>query len=219
MIPLILKTIASKFSIGINWLKGNFNIIAVIIISILTAIFVFQRNQLNKKDIEIDRLYNNVQYYEELNDSTKDNNRVLQFTIEELNNSKDSIITQLNDVRKELSIKNKELELVSSQTQEIKLDTTIVVVNNNDFKYEIKPNNLTSLIIEKKDSILTANLDIKNQQTLFISHKKEYKNQYKNWFRRLLKFDFKKHNVYRYNIVNSNDLIKVTDTRVIQINK
>lgn len=218
MIPLILKTIASKFSIGINWLKGNFNIIAVIIISILTAIFVFQRNQLNKKDIEINRLYNNVQYYEELNDSTKDNNRILQLTIEELNNSKDSIITQLNDVRKQLNIKNKELELVSSQTQEVKLDTTIIV-NDNDFKYEIKPNNLTSLIIEKKDSILTANLDIKNQQTLFISHKKEYKNQYKNWFRRLLKFDFKKHNVYRYNIVNSNDLIKVTDTRVIQINE
>lgn len=218
MIPLILKTIASKFSIGINWLKGNFNIIAVIIISILTAIFVFQRNQLNKKDIEIDRLYNNVQYYEELNDSTKDNNRILQLTIEELNNSKDSVITQLNNTRKELNIKNKELELVSSQTQEVKLDTTIIV-NNNDFKYEIKPNNLTSLIIEKQDSILTANLDIKNQQTLFISHKKEYKNQYKNWFRRLLKFDFKKHNVYRYNIVNSNDLIKVTDTRVIQINE
>lgn len=218
MIPLILKTIASKFSIGINWLKGNFNIIAVIIISILTAIFVFQRNQLNKKDIEIDRLYNNVQYYEELNDSTKDNNRILQLTIEELNNSKDSVITQLNNTRKELNIKNKELELVSSQTQEVKLDTTIIV-NDNDFKYEIKPNNLTSLIIEKKDSILTANLDIKNQQTLFISHKKEYKNQYKNWFRRLLKFDFKKHNVYRYNIINSNDLIKVTDTRVIQINE
>lgn len=218
MIPLILKTIASKFSIGINWLKGNFNIIAVIIISILTAIFVFQHNQLNKKDIEIDRLYNNVQYYEELNDSTKDNNRILQLTIEELNNSKDSVIIQLNNTRKELNIKNKELELVSSQTQEVKLDTTIIV-NNNDFKYEIKPNNLTSLIIEKKDSILTANLDIKNQQTLFISHKKEYKNQYKNWFRRLLKFDFKKHNVYRYNIVNSNDLIKVTDTRVIQISK
>lgn len=218
MIPLILKTIASKFSIGINWLKGNFNIIAVIIISILTAIFVFQRNQLNKKDIEIDRLYNNIQYYEELNDSTKDNNRILQLTIEELNNSKDSVITQLNDIRKELNIKNKELELVSSQTQEVKLDTTIVV-NNNDFKYEIKPNNLTSLIIEKKDSILTANLDIKNQQTLFISSKREYKNQYKNWFCRLLRFDFKKHNVYKYNIVNSNDLIKVTDTRVIQISK
>lgn len=218
MIPLILKTIASKFNIGISWLKGNFNIIAVIIISILTAIFVFQRNQLNQKNIEIDRLYNNVQYYEELNDSTKGNNRILQLTIEELNDSKDSIITQLNDVRKELNIKNKELELASSQSQEIKLDTTIIV-KNDDFKCEIKPNTLTSLIIEKKDSILTANLDIKNQQTLFVSSKKEYKNKYKNWFRRLLKFDFKKHNVYRYNIVNSNNLIKITDTRVIQISK
>ena len=219
MIPLILKTIASKFNIGISWFKRNFNIIAVIIIGIFTAIFVYQRNQLNKSNIEIDRLYNNMLYYQEMNDSTKDKNRVLQLTINELNNTADSVISELNKTRKELDIKDKELELVSSQTQEVKLDTTIVVENDNDFKYEIKPNNLTSLIIEKQDSILTANLDIKNQQTLFVSNKKEYKNKYKNWFRRLLKFDFKKHNVYRYNIVNSNDLIKVTDTRVIQINE
>lgn len=218
MIPLILKTIASKFSICINWLKRNFNIIAVIIIGVLTAIFVFQRNQLSKKNTEIDRLHNNVLYYQELNDSTKDQNRVLQLTINELNNTKDSVIDNLNKVRKELNIKNKELELVSSQTQDIKLDTTIIV-KDKDFKYEIKPNSLTLLTIEKQDSILTANLDIKNQQTLFVSNKKEYKNKYKNWFCRLLKFDFKKHRVYRYNIVNSNNLIKITDTRVIQISK
>lgn len=218
MIPLILKTIASKFNIGISWFKRNFNIIAVIIIGIFTAIFVYQRNQLNKSNIEIDRLYNNMLYYQEMNDSTKDKNHVLQLTINELNNTADSVISELNKTRKELDIKDKELELVSSQTQKVKLDTTIIV-KDNDFKYEIKPNSLTSLIIEKQDSILTANLDIKNQQTLFVSNKKEYKNKYKNWFRRLLKFDFKKHNVYRYNIVNSNDLIKVTDTRVIQINE
>lgn len=216
MIPLIIKTILSKINIGINWLKGNFNIMAVIIISIFTAIIFFQKNQLENKNAELDRLQNNVLYYQEQNDSTVDKNRILQLTINELNNNKDSILVELNNTRKELKIKDKELQLAQSQTQEIKLDTT-VIVKDDDFSYEIKPNNLTSLLVEKKDSILTAKLDIKNQQTLFISKKREYKNQYKNWFRRLLKFDFKKHNVYSYDIINSNDLITVTDTRVVQI--
>nr|DAE43801.1 MAG TPA: hypothetical protein [Caudoviricetes sp.] len=42
------------------------------------------------------------------------------------------------------------------------MDTTVVVQEDN-FTKEIKPNNLTSLLIIKKDSFLTAKLDIKNE--------------------------------------------------------
>lgn len=215
MIPII-KILTSKFNLGINWLRTHFNLIAVIIISIFTAIIFLQNKTIKNKNLDIDRLNNNVCYYQELNDSSNQNNRILRFTIDELKNSKDSVIVELNNTRKELKIKDKELKLAQSQTQEIKLDTNIVV-KTNDFSYEIKPNELTNLLIEKKDSILTAKLDIKNNQTLFISSKRQYKNTYKNWFRRLLKFDFKKHNVYKYDIINSNDLINVTDTKIIQI--
>lgn len=218
MITTILKTIANNFSICINWVKKNFILIAVIIISILTAIVFLQRNEINSKSKEVDRLYNNIQYYQDMSDSINDNNRMLLLNINELNNSNDSVIIELNNIRKDLKIKDKELKLAQSQTQQIKLDTSFVVKTDN-FSYKIKPNNLTELLIERKDSILTAKLNIENQQTLFISSKKQYKNQYKNWFRRLLKFDFKKCYVHKYNIQNSNDLIKVTDTRVIQINE
>lgn len=218
MITTILKTIANNFSICINWVKQNFILIAVIIISILTAIVFLQRNEINSKNKEVDRLYNNIQYYQDMSDSVNDNNRMLLLNINELNNSNDSVIIELNNIRKDLKIKDKELKLAQSQTQQIKLDTSFVVKTDN-FSYKIKPNNLTELLIERKDSILTAKLNIENQQTLFISSKKQYKNQYKNWFRRLLKFDFKKCYVHKYNIQNSNDLIKVTDTRVIQINE
>lgn len=218
MITTILKTIANNFSICINWVKQNFILIAVIIISILTAIVFLQRNEINSKSKEVDRLYNNIQYYQDMSDSVNDNNRMLLLNINELNNSNDSVIIELNNIRKDLKIKDKELKLAQSQTQQIKLDTSFVVKTDN-FSYKIKPNNLTELLIERKDSILTAKLNIENQQTLFISSKKQYKNQYKNWFRRLLKFDFKKCYVHKYNIQNSNDLIKVTDTRVIQINE
>lgn len=200
----------------ISWFTNNFKVVAVCIIGIFTAIIFLQHNQLYKQNKELDRLNNNIQYYQEQQDSIKNNNRVLQLTIEEFDNSQDSIIQKLNNTRKELNIKKKQLKQIQSQTQQIKVDTTIIV-KENDFKEVIKPNNLTSIIIAKKDSILTAKIDIKNEQTLFIQSKREYKRQYKNWFKRLLKFDFKKQTVFKYQIYNSNDIIKITDTKLVTI--
>ena len=209
MIPKILSNI-------INWLSKNFKVLAVFIIGIFAAFVVLQHNQLKDKNKEIDRLNNNILYYQELQDTLQNDNRVLRLTVDEFKDSKDSIVQQLNSVRKELNIKDKQLEQAQSQTQQIIVDTAIVVKENN-FKEVIRPNELTSIIIAKTDSILTAKIDIKNTQTLFLSSKKVYKRQYKNWFRRLLKFDFKKQRVYRYTIKNSNELIKVTDTKLITL--
>lgn len=211
MIPKILSNI-------ISWLSKNFKVLAVFIIGIFAAFIVLQHNQLTNKNKEIDRLNNNIIYYQEQQDTLKDSNRVLRLTIDEFKDSKDSIVSQLNDARKELNIKDKQLKQAQSQTQQIIVDTAIVVKENN-FKKVIKPNELTSIIIAKTDSILTAKIDIKNTQTLFLSSKKEYKRKYKNWFRRLLKFDFKKQTVYNYTIKNSNSLIKVTDTKLITVEK
>ena len=209
MIPKILSNI-------ISWLSNNFKVLAVFIIGIFAAFVVLQHNQLKDKNKEIDRLNNNILYYQEQQDTLQNDNRVLRLTVDEFKDSKDSIVQQLNNVRKELNIKDKQLEQAQSQTQQIIVDTAIVVKENN-FKEVIKPNELTSIIIAKTDSILTAKIDIKNTQTLFLSSKKVYKRQYKNWFRRLLKFDFKKQRVYRYTIKNSNELIKVTDTKLITL--
>lgn len=209
MIPKILSNV-------ISWLSKNFKVLAVFIIGIFAAFIVLQHNQLKDKNKEIDRLNNNILYYQEQQDTLQNDNRVLRLTVEEFKDSKDSIVSQLNNIRKQLNIKDKQLEQAQSQTQQIIVDTAIVVKQDN-FKEVIRPNELTSIIIAKTDSILTAKIDIKNTQTLFLSSKKEYKRQYKNWFRRLLKFDFKKQRVYRYTIKNSNELIKVTDTKLITL--
>lgn len=200
----------------ISWLKTNFNVVAVIIISIFTAIIFIQSNQLKVRNSDIDRLNNNVQFYQEQADDANGNYKILKLTINELNNSKDSIIKELVNVKNELKIKDKQLQQAQSQKQQIKLDTTIVV-KSNDFYQEIKPNNLTSIIIAKKDSILTTKIDISNTQTGFLKVSRVYKNEYKNFFSRLFHFDFKKKNQYEFTIHNSNDLIKITDTRLIEI--
>lgn len=199
-----------------GWFWKNIKVVAVIIISIFAAIIFYQGKQIKEKNRQIDRITNNTLFYQEqLSDKDKEI-RTLNLTIDEFKNTNDSIIQDIVNIQEELKIKDKELKQAQSQNQEINIDTTIVV-GDKDFEKEIKPNELTSLIIIKKDSILTAKISIQNTQTLFISNKREYKNQYKNWFRRLIHFDFKKRDVYKYQIHNSNPLIEVKETRLITI--
>lgn len=188
------------------------------IIGLLVMTIFVLNSQLNNKNKEIDRLFNNVRAYEQLVDSTKENNRVLQLTINELNNSKDSLLQQVEQTRKKLSIKNKNLQSAQVINTVIRDTITKVITTSKDFNETLKLNPLTTIKVYRTDSILTAKIDIVNQQILFIEEKKEYKNKYKNGWIRFWHFDWRKIRVRKYQIHNTNDLIKVTDTRVVEIN-
>lgn len=210
MIPIILNII--------NWCSKNFKVVAVGLISLLIATIFIQHNQLQEKNAELNRATSNVRAYQDLVSNNQEHNRTLQLTIEELNCSNDSLLLQLKQTQKELKIKDKNLTDASVINTEIK-DSVKTVIKKEaiDFEEELKLNPLTTIIVSRKDSILTAKIDIKNQQTIFITENKEYKNTYKNWLVRFFHFDFKKIYIKNYQIVNSNPLIKVTDTRVIEI--
>lgn len=210
MIPIILNII--------NWCSKNFKVVAVGLISLLIATIFIQHNQLQEKNAELNRATSNVRAYQDIVSNNQERNRTLQLTIEELNHSNDSLLLQLKQTQKELKIKDKNLTDASVINTEIK-DSVKTVIKKEaiDFEEELKLNPLTTIIVRRKDSILTAKIDIKNQQTIFVTENKEYKNTYKNWLVRFFHFDFKKIYIKNYQIVNSNPLIKVTDTRVIEI--
>ena len=158
----------------------------------------------------------NYEFYMNKSSNIEEQNKVLQLTIDDYKETNDSLITEVKTTQKKLKIKEKELQQAQLQNQIIKYDTTVIVKDNN-FTMEIKPNPLTSIIINKQDSILSHTLDIKNTQILYVTNKRIYRNKYKNWFARLLHFDFKKKNDFRYQIHNSNDLIEITDSRMIEL--
>lgn len=202
----------------LTFLKNIFNKMAVIIIVGLTAICVFQKNKIDSLDQDLGIAKNNYEYYQSLTDRLGSENRVLQLSVNELNNSKDSLIQDVKQLQKKLKIMDKNLKEIHVINTEVR-DTvqTIIEPEQMDFEKELKLNSLTTIIVSKKDSILSAVLDFRNQQTLFVEDKKKYRNQYKNWFQRLIHFDFKKDHIKTYRIENSNDLMRVTDTRVIEI--
>lgn len=201
-------------------LKSFFNKLAVTIIIGLTAFCFFQRQKIKTLDKSLGQVTNNYKYYQELNSKLKEDNRTLQLTIGDLNNSKDSLITEVKKVQKELKIKDKNLQQVQVINTEMKDSASVEIKTKNvDFSEKLKLNELTTITVNRKDSILTAILDLRNSQILFVEEKKEYRNQYKNGFQRFLHFDWKKGRVRKYQIHNSNKLIKVTDTRIVEVTK
>lgn len=212
MIPIILNII--------NWCSKNFKVVAVGLISLLIATIFIQHNQLQEKNAELNRATSNVRAYQNLVSNNQERNRTLQLTIEELNHSNDSLLLQLKQTQKELKIKDKNLTDASVINTEIK-DSVKTVIKKEaiDFEEELKLNPLTTIIVRRKDSILTAKIDLKNQQTILIYKKKEYKNFYKNGWIRFLHFDWKKIETKEYQIVNTNPLIKVTGTRIVEVPK
>lgn len=202
----------------VNWLTNNIRLVTIGIISLLTVTIFVLGGQLNKKNEEINRLSNNVQAYEQLVTNKEEINTTLQLTVKELTNSQDSLLQQLNTVRQELKIKNKNLKQAQVINTVIKDTVTKVITVDRNFNETLKINPLTTIKVSRTDSILTAKIDIQNQQILFIEEKKVYKNKYKNGWIRFWHFDWKKIRVRKYQIQNSNPLIRVLDTRIVEIN-
>ena len=202
----------------VNWLTNNIRLVTIGIISLLTVTIFVLGGQLKDKQNEIDRLSNNIQAYEQLVTNKEQTNTVLQLTINELNNSKDSLIQEIQQTKKKLNVKNKNLVQAQVINTVIKDTVTKVITVDRNFNETLKINPLTTIKVSRTDSILTAKIDIQNQQILFIEEKKVYKNTYKNGWIRFWHFDWKKIRVRKYQIQNSNPLIRVTNTRIVEIN-
>ena len=199
---------------------SKIKVLIIIVFSLLFINNIRLQNKVNSLDKELARSNNNASTWENIANSNIDNNNTLELTIQEYKNSNDSLIKVINDQQEKLKIKDNQLYQIAS-TETVIRDTIVekIPINDTDFTIELKPNQLTTITVSRKDSIFTHTMEILNRQDLFIYTKKVYRNQYKNFFQRLIHFDFKKDKINKYQIVNSNDLIKVIDTRVINISE
>ena len=80
-------------------------IIAVLVVSLSIGSYIlYTKNQSLKEELSIS--VSNEKAFIAENSSLKDENRVFKFTVEQLNYYNDSILQKMNDVRKELKIKD-----------------------------------------------------------------------------------------------------------------
>lgn len=198
------------------------NYLRVLIVAIMTYLGISNhvlRNKVNELDEELGDARNNIESYQSILSNKQNENRVLKLSIEDFKHSKDSLIQELSKTQDQLKIKNKKLKEVMSMST-VLTDTIVKTIPvDRNFYVELQSNPLTTIKINRMDSVITCIPEIYNHQDLFITEEKAYRKKYKNWFQRLIHFDFKKDKVESYKIINSNDLIRVLDTRVIKITK
>ena len=153
-------------------------------------------------------------------DSLNSYNKELQLNIEQLKYSNNITLDKLNKVRKELNIKDKELQKLQYQLS-ISNKTDTVVYRDTIFKEGIK---LDTLI---KDDWYSLNLDLEYPSTIIVnpkfksekyvvtSLKKEIKGTPKKcWLGRIFQ---KKHNVVRVEVVEKSPYIETKEQVFINI--
>ena len=153
-------------------------------------------------------------------DSLNSYNKELQLNIEQLKYSNNITLDKLNKVRKELNVKDKELQKLQYQLS-ISNKTDTVVYRDTIFKEDIK---LDTLI---KDDWYSLNLDLEYPSTIIVnpkfksekyvvtSLKKEIKGTPKKcWLGRIFQ---KKHNVVRVEVVEKSPYIETKEQVFINI--
>lgn len=178
----------------------------------------------NKKLSEsLEMAQNNIEAYQgSLQDSQQANN-VLKLSVEELQNYNDKLVHQIDSVREKLKIKPKQVTTAATQTQVVDVsdgkgvggDLT-VILKDTTYSDSIKYNDLTTVYYTIGRDTVSVGLNLQNTQYLYTFNERVYKNK-KSFLKRLFTLDFKKVNKFKYHIENTNDLLKTTDVRVIEM--
>lgn len=189
----------------------------------LSLIFGVITCKQNKKLSEgLEMAQNNIEAYQGVVNASQQANNVLKLDLTELQQYNDVLLHRIDSVMEERDIKKKNVSTAATQTQSVLVNKSKgvrgqVIVNNKDsiLTDSIKYNDLTKVFYTISKDSIDIKLDIRNTQYLYVYKKREYKNK-KNFFQRLFTLDWKKVTKYKYEIVNTNDLIKEDSVRVIE---
>lgn len=196
--------------------------IIIFFIGSIASICLLYKNNKNLKE-EVSIITANQKAFISENSSLKEENRVFKFTVEQLNYYNDSILQKMNEVTKELKIKDnnlKQMQYLLSKAQRV--DTLIFT----DTLFINSTVNIDTMI---KDDWYQLNLGLRYPNTIianpsFISekyivfnYKKETINPPKKcaiarWFQ-------KKHKVIEVNVIEKNPYIENKQQKFIEIIK
>lgn len=212
----------------LSWLMSHKKIAFKALLSLLVGLLVvfsiniYKQNKRLSKSLEIAQ--NNIEAYQGILNGSQQANNVLKLDMSQLRNINDSLIQKIDSVREQLKLKPKVIKTTATQTQTIYVtaskgvrgqDIIKTIQRDTVYKDTIQINPLTKVNYTIGKDTVSVNLDIKNQQFLYVYKHRQYKNK-KSFIKRLFTLDFKKVDMYKYQIANTNDIIKTSDVRVIE---
>ena len=197
------------------------NLFKILFIVSLFGIGMYIWNERQDLKKEVCALRNNQKAFITENSSLKDESRAFKFTIEQLNYYNDSILQKMNNVRKELKIKDKNLKqlqyLLSVST---KKDTVLFT----DTIFRDKSLALDTIIGDKWYNIrlglkypfyIYTEPTFTSEKYIIVNKKKETVNPPKKFF--LFRWFQRKHWVMEVHIKEKNPYIKETNNKFVEI--
>lgn len=155
------------------------------------------------------------------NNGLKVQNRAFQFTVEQLEYFNDTLITKMNEVRKELEIRDRDLKQMQYLLSEAQKKDTIVF---RDTLFREPTLDIDTLVGDKwyqmrlglkYPSTITTDPKFVSEKYIMVDYKKETINPPKKcWLLRLFQ---KKHKVVEVNVVEKNPYIENKQQRFIEI--
>lgn len=180
---------------------------------------LYNRNQNLKEEISVSM--SNQKAFIAENSSLKEENRVFKFTVEQLNYYNDSILQKMNEVRKELKIKDKDLKQMQYLLSEATKKDTIVF---RDTLFREPTLDIDTLVGDKwynielelkYPNLITTNPTFISEKYIIVNKKKETINPPKKFF--LFRWFQRKHWVMEVNIKEKNPYIKETNNKFVEI--
>lgn len=199
----------------------NIGIIILVISTLLGICIMYSTNKKLKQELEVSIA--NEKAFAEENSGLKDKNRAFQLTVEQLEYFNDSLITKMNEVKKELKIKDKNLKQMQYLLSEAQKRDTVVFRDTIFRDPELKVDTLLSdnwyqikLGLRYPNTIITEPKFI-SEKYVIVDYKKETINPPKKcaiarWFQR-------KHKVVEVEVVEKNPYIENKKQRFIEIVK
>ena len=202
-------------------MKRHIQIIAAILISVLGVTTYIQYEKVKSLNIELSISKSNEKAFIEENNELKDRNLAFKFTIDQINYLNDSLITKMNEVRKELKIKDKDLKQMQYLLSTAQKTDTIVF---RDTLFRDRNLQIDTLLGDSwyniklglsYPNLITTTPTFKSEKYIVTSSRKETikppkKCAIARWFQ-------KKHKVVEVIIHEKNPYITNKETRFIEI--
>lgn len=190
--------------------------------TILIVILIISLKANNSYKNKWSRAEANVKAYDKLLSSSKEKNAAFQLTAEQLSSAKDSILKELNETKKKLKIKDKNLKSVQYITTTIEKTDTLIF-RDTLFQKEVAIDTVIGDRWYKADvhlhypSTLILSPSFKSEKNIIVSTKKETINPPKKfWFFRLFQ---RKHKILNVNVIEKNPYATDSESRYVEIIK
>jgi hypothetical protein len=172
-----------------------------------------------------ERAEGNVKAYASMFDSSRKQNVALQLTVDQLGYFKDSVLQELDETRKKLKIRDKDLKTLQQVKSSFSKADTITVTQVDTLFRE--PSLAMDTVMGDEwytlrlglhyPSMIAVNPEFKSKKNIVVSSKKETVNPPKKFF--LLRWLQKKHRVVHIDVEEKNPYVSGETTRYVEIIK